>query len=35
MDEAGERGIELTEEDRSLPPSRLAHVIFSRLIPGL
>jgi len=35
MDEAGERGIELTEEERSLPPSKLAHSLFSRLIPGL
>jgi len=35
VDEAEERGISLTPEERGLPPSRLAHVIFSRLIPGL
>jgi hypothetical protein len=35
VDEAEERGIELGADQRSLPPSRLAHVIFSRLIPEL
>jgi hypothetical protein len=35
VDEAEERGIELGADQRSLPPSRLAHVIFSKLIPEL
>ena len=35
VDEAEERGIELGADQRSLPPSRLAHVIFLRLIPEL
>jgi len=34
-DEAEERGIELGAEQRSLPPSKLAHIIFSKLIPEL
>jgi ribosomal protein L37E len=34
-DEAEERGIELGAEQRRLPPSRMAHVIFSALIPEL
>ena len=33
--EAEERGIQVSEEERELPPSLLAHVIFSRVIPGL
>lgn len=35
LDEADERGVLLTEEERVVPPSRLAHVIFSKVIPGL
>ena len=35
IDEAEERGIELGTEQRGLPPSRLAHIIFSSLIPEL
>ena len=35
LDEAEERNIELGSDQRSLPPSRLAHVIFSTLIPEL
>ena len=35
LDEAEERNIELGSDQRSLPPSRLAHVIFSKLIPEL
>jgi hypothetical protein len=35
LDEAEERGIELGLDQRSLPPSRLAHIIFSKLIPEL
>jgi hypothetical protein len=33
--EAEERGVQLSEEDLGLPPSELAHRIFSTLIPGL
>jgi len=35
LDEAEEREITLSEEDRQLPPSKLAHAIFSKIIPGL
>ena len=35
VNEAEERGIRLLAEERELPPSKLAHNIFSRLIPGL
>ncbi len=35
VDEAEERGIRLSAEERRLPPSRLAHAIFSKIIPGL
>ena len=35
LDEAKERKIDLGSDQRSLPPSRLAHVIFSKLIPEL
>jgi DNA-binding XRE family transcriptional regulator len=35
LDEAEERNISLTNEEKALPPSKLAHVIFSGLIPGL
>ena len=35
LNEAEEREIELTEDERKLPPARLAHVVFSRLTPGL
>jgi hypothetical protein len=33
-DEAEERGIELSDAERLLPPSRLAHRIFSRYMNG-
>jgi len=33
--EAEERGVQISEEEKRLPPSRLAHVIFSKVIPGL
>ena len=35
MDEAEERGVPLLYEERELPPSKLAHAIFSKFIPGL
>lgn len=35
LDEAEERNVSLNDEERTLPPSRLAHTIFSRVIPGL
>lgn len=35
LDEAEERDVRLSAEERGLPPSRLAHLIFSRVIPGL
>lgn len=35
LDEAEERNVQLSAEERELPPSRLAHLIFSRVIPGL
>ncbi|MCX6654440.1 MAG: hypothetical protein NTY03_04880 [Candidatus Bathyarchaeota archaeon] len=33
--EAKERDVEISEEQRKLPPSKLAHLIFSKLIPEL
>jgi DNA-binding CsgD family transcriptional regulator len=35
LDEAEEREVQLLPEEKGLPPSRLAHIIFSRVIPGL
>jgi hypothetical protein len=35
VDEAKERDVNITDEQRALPPSKLAHIIFSRLIPEL
>jgi hypothetical protein len=35
MDEAEERGVSITEEEKRLPPAKLAHTIFSELIPWL
>jgi len=35
LDEAEERNIEISPDQKSLPPSKLAHVIFSKLIPEL
>ena len=35
VNEAEERGIRLSAEERELPPSKLAHAIFSKIIPGL
>jgi len=34
-DEAEERDITLSEEERQRPPSKMAHAIFSKIIPGL
>jgi hypothetical protein len=35
VDEAKERGIQLDHAQIGLPPSKLAHVIFLRLLPEL
>ena len=35
IDEAEERGVNLTNEERKLPPSKLAQRVFEALIPGL
>jgi len=35
LEEAEERNVPLSIEEKALPPSKLAHVIFSRVIPGL
>ena len=35
IQEANERGISLTVEEKALVPSKLAHTIFSEIIPGL
>jgi DNA-binding CsgD family transcriptional regulator len=35
LDEAEERNIILSKEEKRLPPSKLAHLIFSKIIPGL
>ncbi len=35
LGEAEERDIQLSEEERQLPASKLAHTIFSKAIPGL
>ncbi len=35
VDEAKERDVDIDEDQRKLPPSKLAHVIFSKLIPEL
>jgi hypothetical protein len=35
MEESEERNVSLSDEDKGLPPSKLAHIIFSRVIPGL
>jgi hypothetical protein len=35
LDEAEERDIMLSDDERTLPPSRLAHAIFTKAIPGL
>jgi len=35
LDEAEERGIILTEEEKSKSPAEIARLIFSRVIPGL
>ena len=35
LDEAEEREIQLSSGERELPPSKLAHLIFSKIIPGL
>jgi hypothetical protein len=33
--EAEEREVQLSFKERDLPPSKLAHAIFSSIIPGL
>ena len=35
MAEAEERGVNLSTDERRMPPSELAHRIFSSIIPGL
>jgi len=35
LDEAEEREVQLSPEEKGQPPSRLAHIIFSGVIPGL
>ena len=35
LDEAVERDVPLSSEERELPPSKPAHAIFSKVIPGL
>ena len=35
LDEADERDVRLSSEERELPPSKLAHSIFSKIIPEL
>jgi hypothetical protein len=35
LDEADERSIEIGIDQKSLPPSKLAHLIFSKLLPEL
>ena len=35
LEEAEERSINLTEEDVREPPAKLAHKIFSKVVPGL
>ena len=35
LDEAEERDIKLSARERALLPSRLAHAIFSKVVPGL
>ena len=35
LDEAEERDIRLSAEESKLPPSKLAHAIFSKVVPGL
>jgi len=35
IEEAAERGVNLTDHEKQLPPSRLAQRIFEKLIPGL
>jgi len=35
ISEAEERNVSLSQEEEKLSPSKLAHVIFSRVVPGL
>jgi hypothetical protein len=35
IEEANERNITLTSEEKALPPSKLAHTIFSKVIPEI
>ena len=35
LDEAEERNVRLSSKELELPPSKLAHAIFSKIIPGL
>jgi hypothetical protein len=35
ISEAEERGVNLSKEEGQLPPSKLAHIIFFQVVPGL
>jgi len=35
LDEAGERGATLTEEEKARSPAEIARLVFSKVIPGL
>ena len=35
LGEAEERGVTLTDEEKNMPPTELARLIFSKVIPGL
>ncbi|MBS7638295.1 hypothetical protein KEJ49_05355 [Candidatus Bathyarchaeota archaeon] len=35
LEEAEERGVRITDDEKRLPPSKLAQAIFSRVLPGL
>jgi len=35
ISEAEERNVSLSQEEGQLPPSKLAHIIFSQVVPGL
>ena len=35
LDEADERDVQLSDEERTQPASKLAHIIFTKVIPGL
>jgi hypothetical protein len=35
MNESEERNVSLSDEDKGFPLSKLVHIIFSRVVPGL